>query len=541
MVQSLTCFVCILATAPTVQGQSTDPLPFPSDDGATIGTNTALRAEPTPKAEPAQPLTPVRDNRIGTSTEGLVGLHRVAAPLGSPWMFNGTAAVGYGFTESVLETNDTHHRGFARLALGFQPFDHFAAALRLDGRLDVHMDDEGTDDGIVGEPRLIFKGWHNVDWFDFGAQLTVLFPGQDAPDFRPDATSGELMALLGARLDKKIRTYLNVGFRLDNVSNATPDPATLTDLDRTALGVADSHAVLAGLGGSYRFEWFEVFAEFTYDYLVENDLGRVSPLRVGAGGRMWSGRDRQWQTQLRAEFVASPRPNVADPSEPLAPIEPRFSIEGSISFRFPPAPAERERFDENFDVKLPEVDKQPERKASPHGEVVTTVLDPYGRAVSDAQVSLLREGEVVKGPVVAGPAGKVRFDKLEPAPNWVVSVQADRFKTVRRTVAVERGRVASENVTLSFKLPQGQIRGTVQSFNGQPLAATVRVEPLGQEVKMDATGRFELEVPPGKYTIIFSLPGYQEQRRPISVQEEGVTIIQVDMRRDRTSGTRRSF
>jgi hypothetical protein len=76
----------------------------------------------------------------------------------------------------------------------------------------------------------------------------------------------------------------------------------------------------------------------------------------------------------------------------------------------------------------------------------------------------------------------------------------------------------------------GQLRGLVRSFNGKPLAATIRVEPLGAETKTDADGMFQIDVPPGAYEVVVEAPGHAGQRRPVQVDENGVTILNADLR-----------
>jgi hypothetical protein len=70
----------------------------------------------------------------------------------------------------------------------------------------------------------------------------------------------------------------------------------------------------------------------------------------------------------------------------------------------------------------------------------------------------------------------------------------------------------------------------VRSFNGKPLPATIKVEPLGLEAKTDADGTFQIDVPPGSYEVIVVSPGFAGQRRPVQVEENGVTILNADLR-----------
>jgi len=46
-------------------------------------------------------------------------------------------------------------------------------------------------------------------------------------------------------------------------------------------------------------------------------------------------------------------------------------------------------------------------------------------------------------------------------------------------------------------------------------------------------GRFEVDVPPGRYRVTISASGYQTQQRTVDVEENGVTVLNVDLRSDR--------
>jgi uncharacterized protein YfaP (DUF2135 family) len=86
------------------------------------------------------------------------------------------------------------------------------------------------------------------------------------------------------------------------------------------------------------------------------------------------------------------------------------------------------------------------------------------------------------------------------------------------------------DVVMKRAIKPGQLRGLVRSFNGKALAATIRVEPLGVEAKTDADGTFQIDVPPGSYEVVVAATGHVGQRRPVQVEENGVTILNADLR-----------
>jgi hypothetical protein len=63
------------------------------------------------------------------------------------------------------------------------------------------------------------------------------------------------------------------------------------------------------------------------------------------------------------------------------------------------------------------------------------------------------------------------------------------------------------------------------------LSAQIEVLPLGQKVEADAKGAFVLDVPPGSYTVVVRAEGHETQERPAEVEQNGVTILVIDLRR----------
>jgi len=80
-------------------------------------------------------------------------------------------------------------------------------------------------------------------------------------------------------------------------------------------------------------------------------------------------------------------------------------------------------------------------------------------------------------------------------------------------------------------LPPGQIRGRVRNLRGASIRAQVELVPLGQTLTTDAEGAFVLDVPPGRYSVVVRAEGYEEQKRPAEVEQNGVTILVIDLRR----------
>ncbi len=78
--------------------------------------------------------------------------------------------------------------------------------------------------------------------------------------------------------------------------------------------------------------------------------------------------------------------------------------------------------------------------------------------------------------------------------------------------------------------PAGQLRGLIRSFKGRGLKATVRVYPLNVEAQTDDDGSFVVDIPPGVYEVAIEAEGFKGQRREVRVEENGVTILNADLR-----------
>jgi hypothetical protein len=65
------------------------------------------------------------------------------------------------------------------------------------------------------------------------------------------------------------------------------------------------------------------------------------------------------------------------------------------------------------------------------------------------------------------------------------------------------------------------------------------VEPLGITATADSNGVFEIELPAGDYDVALEADGYRSQRRRVRVDENGVTLLNADLRRARNKRRKR--
>jgi len=96
--------------------------------------------------------------------------------------------------------------------------------------------------------------------------------------------------------------------------------------------------------------------------------------------------------------------------------------------------------------------------------------------------------------------------------------------------------VVAEPAPASVALPIGVLRVFVRDTDrGEALPARIRVttpqgEPVTAEQKLAARGGLEMELSPGSYEVEISADGFAPQRRRLSIDEHGVTVINIDLR-----------
>jgi hypothetical protein len=160
------------------------------------------------------------------------------------------------------------------------------------------------------------------------------------------------------------------------------------------------------------------------------------------------------------------------------------------------------------------------------------VVDASGAPVPNAVVSL----KFVEGSeflATTNEAGKFVFDAVPPG-QAALTANAPGFLQGAWHVEIgdnlsDLGRRVLEPI--EEEPPGSQIRGMVQSFKGDKIPASVVVEPLGIELRCTEDGMFQVDVPPGTYELSVSAPGYATQKRKVVVEENGVSILNIDLRR----------
>jgi hypothetical protein len=322
--------------------------------------------------------------------------------------------------------------------------DWVGFGLRLDGRYDRHRLPGRSDDGWVGDPRLIARATRDAGALSVGGQVNLWLPGADAPDITLAATSLEMLSMATlAPAGHRFTVSVNSGIRIDKSAETIADPDALSLSDRLALGVSESHAVLLGAGATYRAGEIELLGEVSWDLLFGSRAPAVadSPLITTAGARLFVTDDLQLELLASARLSADP--TVADMA-PLVPVSPRLAVTAGVHYLWPIVRR---------------------RAASLEGSGATTGGDPDGG-----------EGDDVEA-------------------------------------------------------PRGQIRGVVRDFRGQPVRATVTLLPAGSRIEVGSDGAFSVELAPGDYQLQVEQPGYAPQRRGVVVEDNQVTILNIDLER----------
>jgi hypothetical protein len=438
---------------------------------------------------------------------------------------------GYGYTESVLNAGDTHHRAAGSLALEGRPASWFGLGLRLDGRYDRHQSAGQSDDGWIGDPRVSGR----VDLalgpaLRAGGRLGVWLPGRSAPSVTLAAITPEASgALTFAPRGVPFWLTANGGYRLNRSTRTATDAALLSASDRLGLEMSAYDQVLVGLGAVYGGGGVQGFAELSAELMVGAGSPSLSssPMRAGAGMRFALGRDVRLEAQ--AEAAVGARPSLM--TGPLVPVPPRAAVWLGVAYRFGADAAAAPR---------PRPAPPSEVVAAPPPPVTATlngrVAAADGGALDELRVTVQAAGGEAAAVDVEG-AGQFTFAG-KPGQVLTVAAEARGYERATGPVTLTAGTAAELTLTLKRRLPSGQIRGLVRSFRGVGLAAEITIESGEPAFGTPRTlqtqdGRFEVDVAPGKYEVTITAPGYETQRRRVEVEQNGVTLLNADLRSSR--------
>jgi hypothetical protein len=480
----------------------------------------------------AQPLATEDRPATDAGAAALRGVAYTLLPL-SPRALVARIAAGYGITERLSRVPAAMHGLLAGLQLGVSPLPWLGVAVRADGRLEFHGDDGmGSHVSGFGDPRLDVRAGYALGeaWW-LGGQLTTWFPGASAPSWVPGATSLDGSVLLAYQtLGGRYTLLASAGARWDNSAHAAPDRERLRPGDRIALGVSDSNAVLAAIGGTMRAtERVDVFAQFSAAALVGSQAPQLgeSPLRLAAGARYAV--TRSLQADVTSYVSLSARPSTRT-SAPFVPIEPRVAILLGIAYTLPlfrPAPAEAA-------PAKPQPTPAPPLSAPPPTAAVSgAVADDHGEPLPDTRI-VLRTDDGQRLETMTDAHGGYRFADV-PLGHVELESHAVGFATQTWALDVAPELQPEAPRKLVPTLHAGTLRGLIRSFDGSPLRATLTVRgargKLVQTLQSAADGSVELELSAGRYSISIEAPGHHTTTQSVQISGNGVTVLNVDLRK----------
>lgn len=474
---------------------------------------------------PVDALSDSSDVQSSTGDDALPGLIRVDTAEPIPPGLLVALSSGYGYTGATLGQDDSHHRGASRAVLSYRLLPSLAAALRFDGRYDKHVDSAGSDDGWVGDPRLLLRYRRSLaPGLGAGIQLGVWAPGSDAPSIKAAALSLESSVALSYSFpDQPLLLAWNLGYRLDRSAASVASAQELSLADRMSLGASDFSAYLIAVGARYQVGTAKLGLEWSLDLLHgagAPPFGQ-SPMRVGASCEV--------PVSAALALVASTEVRVSkvvaqEIREALLPFDPRYQLMLGVQFRIGT---------EKAATRLAVAPINEDDKATQPAEEQLTGLFT-GRVLSGEQgvAEAALRVELASGEIHELKSDENgAFSATLPLGPLTIAVQAEGFESKNETYELEGESSTPLAIYVDPILPPGQLRGVVRSFRGRPLKAELRIEPELTVVQTAADGSFEIDLPPGDYVISITVPRFKSQTRGIHIDEDGVTIMNVDLRR----------
>lgn len=465
--------------------------------------------------------------RTGPGAEALPAVGQVAVAEPVAGVVSGSVDVGYQWIEPLADESGSHHGGTAVVGVAVPLGQWVLVGASVHGAGMVHPRDAmGADRSGTGFPALAVRVMDVRAPLAYGVEVTGLFPGQDAPSIDIGATSLRASALVTYAAPNSAWVYaVNAGYFLDNSANAAPPIASLRQGDRTALGASSFDAVSLGAAAAYQAEAWLFFGDVSSDVLYSAPRPSTSPLRVGLGARY--ALSRVAQLEARAQLGLSARPGFD--AEHYQAFEPRFAVFVGPRFTWggeseaAPAP--------------PPVTSTPPRVvpvATPEirvvHDLVGSVTDAAGAPL--AQVTLSVTSGDFQQQVESATDGSFRFTAV-PVGDLDVRASTVDYEPAAVGVHVDEDAVEVRipPIQLEIQAARGaQVEGVIRAFDGTVPPATVTLEPGSRTCSTDADGRFALDVGPGMYRVTVSAPGYESQTRSVTVQKQGVVIVNVDLR-----------
>lgn len=486
-------------------------------------------------------------DQTGLDVSALPGLYHLGLAEALPHGIGTSFGLGYGYTEDVLGTDDSHHRFHSTLAIQLAParsgfFRNLSMGVHLNSRLDLHTSSPesgnpqnlSTDTSFSSDPTFSFRyaGALGHGW-SAGVQADIWIPASNFPTVSFVATSPSLRFLLSYQLSRKLKIASHWGARYDRSAESAPDADQLSRADRLSLGVSVASAVLAGVGAIWtqgRWEWM---VESTVDWLIGSHVSDplISPFHLSAGTRYAFNDMRTVTLGAYLDSTLSKRP-VVDVGQPLFVVDPRISFMIALGIRFDPWASEHPVVKEVQPLSKPVAEQPTPEIEVQHGEVRLSVRDVSNRSITDASVELAQDDKVI--PLTLDVQGEYHAERV-PVGNYRLIVRRTGFAAFEQAIDVVKNQVLEPKVILEFSV-KGQLKGLVRAFDGTIVPAQIIIETPDHQKAFEATvgtdGMFQINVPPGRYVVRISAEKYRSQTRKVTVEENGVTVLNADLRKD---------
>lgn len=471
------------------------------------------------------------------------GIHAPSADTLPAGTLSVEALGGYGFRKGLLGDSDHGNHRFARLlgdvAIGYAPIDILDIGLSFDGRRDKHYGLTMQDDGLVGDPHLLVRVAKPFGNVKLGGQLNLWVPGKDAPSIAGSAISVDIRALASLQAGPGQLSF-DVGFRLDNSAKSIDDPQLLSVQDQVSLGVSKFNALVAGVHLGLPFGKAYVGIEASLDYFFgtqdfADGTSRSSPgAIVRVGGQVGYHLSDALALAVFVEGAHVPgmlASDVAADDITLLPYEPAITGGVMLTGRFGGPKKSGSVTINEHPVDVPVIE---------YAEVSGVVVDAGGKPVVGAKVTVKTKNHTGTGatddkgaftisqlPIGQTLKGQTTLDDTGAE----VDVSVDGMKPGTATLTLQKGGNTVPQIALEPVLPPGQLRGVVRSLaSGKPIAnAKVTIEPGDKTFTSGADGTFQIDLPPGEYTVIVKAPGLAEQKLPVKIEQNGVAIKNIDL------------
>lgn len=426
---------------------------------------------------------------------------------------------GYGFIAEAEGEEGSHQRISGGLTLAVRPISLLSIAAGMRGRLDFHPDDAmGSDSSGFGQPWLAARVGGMLGKLSLGLEVRWDLYGAEAPSIDIGASRLAFRGLVGYRAGD-LQLAFNVGYRIDGSDSVLRGQPTYRRGDAVSLSANGANAVLLGLAASYSFGTASAFLEATFEPFVGSDELGIgdSPIRIAAGARFAVTDALGIQVGLETALQSREPVNFNAMRE----VEPVIRIFAGLSYSIGLGPEEVAPEDMDGDAQ-DDADLEVPEDSTPHLRGV--IAGPDG-AIAGAEVNILDADGNIIATTTTDENGAYDVEVPEGAEGLRVSVLQDGYAPLQADAA------QSASLTLTALPPTGALRGLVRDFRGRALQATIQVGE--QEVQADGDGVFELELEAGTHPVSIRADGFATQDRSIEVEEGGVTVINIDMRRGR--------